>query len=144
MFQDRAQAAAPDLYAYKAADESVTSSTVLQNDDHLTVNVKAGRKYVFRFVLHVESPSARLKYSLSGTSTATYLVASSEDDGGVRIAALDSAAAIGTGGSKIVAISGAYEPATDGSFFLKWAQNSSDVITTTVLKGSYLAVWRLV
>jgi len=40
-----------DNYVYKAADETVTSSTTLQDDDHLKFTMKANTIYQFEFVL---------------------------------------------------------------------------------------------
>lgn len=149
MFQDRANAPAPDLYAYKTADESVTNSDVLQDDDHLTVSVKSGRKYVFRVVLRVEGANGDIKVTLNGTCTVSNFWYGNASDGGFNVVfattlggtarSFDTAASPGN----VCTLEGALEPTSDGTFYVQWAQVTPDLGATTVKKGSHLVVWRL-
>lgn len=151
MFQDRAQAAAPDLYAYKTADETVTSSDTLQNDDHLTVTVKSGRKYHFLVKLFVTTDlAADFKVGFGGTTTASYFVldglAFSSGHGQYNFArqtALNQESFLASGGNGQVTLWGSIEPSSDGTLVVKWSQGTSDPASTTVLRGSVLSVWRL-
>ena len=50
----------------KKADETVTSSTVMQDDDELTVALSANKSYGFLLVLKIISPAAAdFKYNLT-------------------------------------------------------------------------------
>lgn len=148
MFQDRAQAAAPDLYAYKTADETVSASTTMQADDHLTVSVKASRKYIFRIVLFVAT-DANFKCDFdASTCTVTNLIWSLGVYDDIQSSAHKSTLAADAfegeawGSNKTYIINGAVEPATDGTFALRWAQNVA-IDSTVVKRGSSMSVWRL-
>lgn len=149
MFQDRAQAAAPDLYAYKTADESVTSSDVLQADDSLAVAIKANRKYVFNAVLFVSGGNAGdFKVGFTGPAVNNFIA------GGIDSSSQSATTQVALGGSQTYQLdgggaiymihwSGGIEPSADGTFTVVWAQNVSNGTPTVVHRGSYLAVWRL-
>lgn len=144
-----------DFRAYKSADESL-SSTTLQDDDHLTVGVASATKYRFKFYLFVNTAGAveGLKLAIGGTCTATSMKASMtilDDVAGTtavigRVTALASSVgvAISLGNSRAT-IEGTIEVNAAGTFLLSWAQFAGlGVAATTVQRGSYLVVERLV
>jgi hypothetical protein len=135
--------------AYKTADESVTSSATLQADDHLTVTLKAGRKYAFRFFC-MTNPSLTvggMDIDLNGTATHTNIrgrVLVFYDDGTsawqeFTAAAAEMTLASGAGLDHFV-IEGTTEVNAAGTFLLRWAQNTSDATASTIKRGSYLEV----
>lgn len=138
------------LEAYKTADESVTNSTTLQNDDHLSVSVVASTKYRLRcFIFHTSlSTTAGIKLALSGTATITSMKAqiSIFDDttnvisGLARVSSLGSSVGAGLGaGDNFVTIEGTVEINAAGTFLVQWAQNVADAVNaSTVQQGSYL------
>ena len=134
--------------AYKTADESVTSSTALQDDDHLTVTLKAGRKYAFRFYLLPNTTAAGgLKAAFGGTATHTNILAAATvhfDDGTIGAQQITAAGAeaplSSAAGATVAVIEGVTEVNAAGTFLLQWAQQSSNGTATTLQRGSYLEV----
>lgn len=138
---------------YKTADESVTSSTTLQNDDHLTISVLAGRRYFFSGVLfmHVDGTSGS-KLSIGGTATFTTMKiqASVWDSLGAR----DTFRITGTGDvvfhtsvggadDHYYELQGAIEVNGAGTILVQWAQNSSNVNACTMQKASTIILTRM-
>lgn len=143
------------LAVEKAADESVTSSTTLQNDDALLVSVAASATYLFYCYLDYEGgtggssdlkfswsvpTSATLRFSLIGTdasnNTLTATTKSESTSYTLRsagAATLQAAVMIGT----LVVSS------TAGTLQLQWAQNTSSGTATKVHAQSFLALWRI-
>jgi hypothetical protein len=137
--------------AYKSADETVTGSTTLQNDDHLSVTVLAGGRYHFRAYLPwtAGAGTAGLKVALGGNATATNLravirIGSIAGAGSGIVTALASAVGNNGAGPEIAEIEGAIEVNTGGTFLVQWAQNTSDGTNGTVLqRGAALVAMRL-
>jgi hypothetical protein len=137
---------------YKNADESVTSSTTLQDDDELTVTLAVGT-YRYEAVLQVVLAGATsgFKYALHN-GTATFVaagfrktdIAYFEDNthlvGAADAATTDFSAAAGT--VKIV-IHGTIEVTGGGTFKVQFAQKTSDAAAVTMKRGSYLSAERL-
>lgn len=138
------------LFAYKSSDENLASSTVLQNDDELTVNVVGGNKYYFKACIFVNEINSGMKFALNGTSTVTTLKAIIKIYDTVltalgRITAYNSPVTHGhaASGSHEVLIEGTLIPATSGTLVVQWAQNTSDAGNLTVQTGSILTVERI-
>lgn len=128
----------PIVCVVKTADEGVTSSTVLQNDDELTFTTTSGQWAVI-FVLYVDgATSGDIKIgtgftiqgghgilsSVSGTSGSIETISNNTQAYGLA----------GAGTKSTIIITGQ----TTGSLQLQWAQNSSNVTATTVYAGSFL------
>jgi hypothetical protein len=124
----------------KTADETVTSSTVVQADDHLVAPLEAGTRYAFElFMIYSSGTSGGLtygftfptgsdgKFKLPTLSTAYSLTAqvATNSYGNVYIARID--------GTITTA-------ATPGNLGLAWAQSVSDPVGTTIHAGSWLRV----
>lgn len=60
-------------HAIKSSDETVTSTTTLQDDDHLFLSVQAGTDYwVQAILIYNASAAADIKISFTGPSGATF------------------------------------------------------------------------
>jgi len=138
---------------YKSADESVTSSVTLQNDDHLSVTLSSGSIYRFEADLNVDVAPAGggIQVALTGTATATHFIVTAQffglEGGGslshVRQFGLNTAMGdpISTGDSQAyVHLAGSIEVNAGGTFRLAWAQQISNASATKVLRGSTITV----
>lgn len=136
----------------KTAAESVTSSTITQDDDHLTFSVAANEIWVVKMVLFVQGgagdfrarltvPTGASGYkSLIGPEVATTNVTNTNMttawDG------LTSEAVVGTDNSvanpTIILEGLVVNGANAGSVTLRWAQGTSSATATTIYEHSYL------
>lgn len=149
------QGVAP-LAAWKAADQSVTSSTTLVNDTALFLSLAANATYKFDLAL---------LYKGAATGTADLKPAWTVPSGCV-IAAITGGvntglgsvwgtmtqstvnpAAFGTNGTSLplsLIVSGTVTTSsTPGIMQFQWAQNTSNATPTTVMAGSSLAAWQI-
>lgn len=146
--------------AYKTADETVTSSTTLQDDDHLVVPIGANETWAVQYTLYLSSANA------TGDFKATIGVPSGATVRNTSIIGIDAAATSATGSAKMQSISSATalnvgvpasaqadtvaiftasieNGATPGNVILQWAQNVSNASGTVVEQGSWLLATRL-
>jgi hypothetical protein len=147
-------------FARKSADEQVTNSAVLQDDDDLWVPVEEAALYVVDGLLAYNSPSAadlQVTWSMPAGSTfrgalfgvapnatgssfagnffSPPLVPSSFPADAVQIG--------GTGGELIAILKGFLNVgATPGEFRLRWAQLTANASPTTVREGSFMQLRR--
>jgi hypothetical protein len=140
--------------AYKTADESVTSSTTRQNDDHLTLTLGPSARYAFKFSLFLTNAggTAGIRLAIGGTVTFANLKAQVSVWDDVtnslvtfsRITAFDTdQTASLSAGSGFAVIEGTIETSAAGTFLLKWAQTVSDASATTIERGSSLWLTRI-
>ena len=137
-------------YVTKSADESVTSSTTLQDDDDLLLAVGTNEIWVVELVLIVKSNAAAdFKWAWTDPASATSIRWTIyRNTSGTLVAdfgdATASALAVSMASAtvpypvpmhEIVVIETA---GTSGNLQLQWAQNTSDGTATQVLKGSHL------
>ena len=132
---------------FKTGDESVTSSTTLQNDDDIVVAVGANKKWHFRLIL-------RLSGSSSGDHTAAWSLPAGASGEWWNIADLTQAVADteplttqqGTGiaaSERMVVYEGYLITAgTAGNFQYQWAQETSNGTATVEHEESHLMMWR--
>lgn len=137
----------------KTADQTVTNSTTLVNDTHLTVSLAAGRSYGFRFVLFsTEVATSGLKIALAGTATHTNIIADviyiPLSD--VTATIMSRLTAVGTGYDTVsgfndsrVVIEGTTTVNAAGTFLVQFAQSAETgaAETATLRRGSTLEVW---
>lgn len=141
------------LSAVKAADESVTSSTTLQNDDALFVSVASNASYLFFCYLDYEGASAGdLKFSWSVPTSATmrFTIIGQTSAGSAQTAITGSEStsyAIGADAAatlNAVLMAGTLiTSSSSGTLQLQWAQNSSSGTATKVHAQSFLALWQV-
>ena len=137
---------APPATIRKSANESITSSTLLQNDDQFTFQLQAGKTYVVQGVVIASSPSGtpdiKIAFTdpLSSDMNMTYVAGSGAY--GVLQTSGDISSRINLPANNLVpiTISGTIVAGADGSLQLQWAQFASNANAVSVLKGSYLKV----
>ncbi|MBD9700637.1 hypothetical protein IHE56_00730 [Streptomyces sp. ID01-12c] len=149
-------------FVRKTADESVTSSTTLQNDNELVLAVSANCTYAFRvWLLATDATDANgdIKFAFtfpasavchfSGRGPHTLLASGAFGDGeyiGRNTATSGSTvASYGLTTSVIgIEITGLLiVGANAGNLQLQWAQNTSDANATTVQAGSFMTLERV-
>jgi hypothetical protein len=142
----------------KTADESVTSSAVLQDDDHLTFAIAANEEWIFTLVGGVSQAGtaagfkAALTFPAGSTlgfrgvlldEASTYVLSVTSNQvasGNNAVAATSSISTV-----QQFSISGwVLNGATPGNVTLQWAQGTSSGFTTTVKKGAFLQATRIV
>jgi hypothetical protein len=146
-------------HVIKGSDESVASSTTLQNDNELFLSVAAGTSYwVQGLIIYSAATAADLKISFSGPSGSTFSYVSdaigSTATAGVStvsrslqsLGSTPSPGGIGAG----LASAAAFLPkgvlqvgANSGNLQLQWAQLASSATATIVHARSVLIIRRL-
>ena len=137
------------IAAVKTADEPVTSSTTLQDDDHLTVTLTSGKFYKFEMYLTVDTagssiPGFKFQMSVPASSSGQMRYAIADQNGTTGsqthrtnltvINFVTLAANIDEG----IHVVGTILAGATGTFKLTWAQVASSIISTKILKHSYL------
>lgn len=146
-----AGASGTTTFKYKTANESVTSSTTLQDDDHLTGwSLTAGEYYAVQAHISATSaatPDYKLNLSFSNAPAAYALSASMVDgSGNVNADATASTATdivlLTSGNTDHIVLSGFFKAnaTTGGTVGLQWAQNTSDASPTQFNLGSWMRV----
>lgn len=148
-------------YVKKTADESVTSSTTLQNDDALVVSLAANAEYELTLYLAVNGSAAgdvKTAWSMPASTTGQRFEfgpdtssATSSAGTAVRASCLTDGFAteinygtFATGQqSFIMEVLYITTAGTSGNAQLQWAQNASSATATTVEAGSYLKITRV-
>lgn len=143
------------LFARKTVDETVSSTTTLQNDDDLFVSVAANAIYHMVFELQVLAQTTNdIKFGFTGP--AGYAVEYTARGPTLTAAGLADVYTIsGTTGDVLtfggiaandlcVSISGLLiTSGTSGTFQLQWAQNTSGASGTTLRPGSFMSLRRV-
>lgn len=138
--------------AFKTSDESVTSSSTLQDDDELTFSLSSGYVYAFEFALFFTSASATpdFKFQFSdpgGTFNIQYLYWIGANTTGADFAIDESSSArtvaIAANDVAMIVGKGILEPTSSGTFKLQWAQNVSDATAVTLKAGSWMRAKRV-
>lgn len=137
-----------DSQVRKSADESVTSSATLQNDNELSLAVAANKTYVFDvYLAYTAGTTGDFKAALTFPSGATAFAAISATDGsswtttGLQISSGGSVSGGGLGvtipvlqrWTGVLMVS-----STAGTLQVQWAQNTSNGTATTVKAGSVM------
>jgi hypothetical protein len=143
------------LSAIKTVDETVTSSTALQNDDALFVSVAANASYLFQCNLIYEGGtlgSSDLKWAWTFPSglTMTYDYMGITTAGLTTIGLVATQASTVAGGTNgaaalrsMLMYGSVVASSTAGTLQLQWAQNTSSGTGTIVHAKSSLALWDL-
>ena len=135
----------------KAADETVTSSTTLQNDDHFTFECLANTDYIVEINAFVDgAAAASLKWNWtvptggtgwSGGPRALTQVSNDFDDtatedfGGDEVGSINDAGFVSMQITSIIRCAG-----TAGTVTWQWAQNASNATGTTVHSKSWMQI----
>ena len=141
-------AGAGNTLVRKTADESVTSSTTLQNDDHLSLEVGANETWEFEaFILATSSsqtPDLKFTFTVP-TGTSIDWTANSVDSSAassyppVSASGTSVSPAISANAMMVVRVRGVLTVgSTAGSLQLQWSQNQSNNNAVTVKARSFL------
>ncbi len=133
----------PILKVRKSANESVTSSTVLQNDDHLKLSLAESKTYIIDGVLFASSTSATpdIIIGFYGQTGSTITIGYTNDVNEMVLGSGATSARITLPANNPTSIhikGTVVTGSTSGDFQLKWAQASSNASPTMVTAGSYL------
>jgi len=143
------------VHARKTADETVSNSTTLQNDDALFVAVAANCTYELRlYVIYDAGTTADYKWALTypAGSTLNYTVVTHAADLTFTepgASAVASGTAVAAGGNGLGTPRGIHvlgnlvTSTTAGTLQYQWAQNGAVVENTLTKAGSQLVVARL-
>lgn len=143
------------LRATKTANETVTSSTTLQNDDQLTVTLDASSVYrIYMLLLMAGATAGEVKTSWTVPASATGFKScmgpgsdSTSRDAGttttMRYGVHTFTTTVNYGMADAVNFVHAVEQGvvtttTGGTFVLQWAQQASSATASTIAAGSYL------
>lgn len=139
----------------KTADESVTSSTTLQNDDHLTFAIAANEVWAFQFFIRYSAvsgvPDFKATIAAPAGATGAWHVHggyySTADSVLVDVADFGFGSTLGLGATtsvKWVVLAGiAVNSTTAGSVTLQWAQSTSSADALTVKTNSFLVAHKV-
>jgi hypothetical protein len=137
----------------KGDDESLSSSTAMQNDDALVIPLTANSSWlVVCFFNYVATTGADFKYrftapsGITGYQQPTRLNLSGQFTGAFSSLWTDTVTADGQGASTIMNVFAFGQITTGpagGDLQLQWAQNTSNGNSTTVKAGSILAAWQV-
>lgn len=144
-------------HVVKPSDESVTSSTTLQNDDHLVLPVTANTLYFVQgMLIYTGNTSGDMQFQWTGPSGATFDWASDALPSGattttdqvsrtaLTFANVAPVAAI-TGSTATVPFKGVLSVGSSGgSFRIKWGQFASNATATVMKAGSYIMTRRCI
>ena len=150
-------------YIAKTADETINSSTTLQNDDHLVLPVVANAVYTFALDLYMTEATdfvGDFKMSFTCPTGATFDMhgegahvtdlSGGTSSNGEWIGKLATASAgatlsfgVGTGLTGVRVYGRLVMSSTAGNFQMQWAQNASDASGTTLKAGSFMTMTRV-
>lgn len=144
-------------YAVKSADESVTSSTTLQDDNHLTHTIPQAGTYVFDLQLFCTSATdaaGDIKFAFTFPTGTCHFKANGPDagiTGGTIQTGQWAAIHTATSGTSAIAmglssamggieIRGILIATASGTLTLQWAQSTSDANASTLKAGSHMLI----
>ena len=137
-------------FVYKASDETVSNSTVLQGDDDLVIALDASSFYRVEMFAWVNSDASNdFKWSLVEADGSWAGVRTFDFFGGVPIAHVDDStgsitqATQGTADDVVHVILTIATGGSGGNFQFQWAQNAASGNTTTVKAGSWMSARKL-
>ncbi len=144
---------APIAVVTKTADETVTSSTTLQDDDHLTYTLDADKHYYIELILlwsrtNTSANVDTARYAMSGGGNGTLRRVSNATsvltDG--TSSATSGSLGMGIGTTSTVFSDNAicvFRTSSSVSITFRWAQVTSSATGSTLRKGSYMAIYDL-
>jgi len=133
------------LKAVKSADETIDTSTVMQNDDELVVAVQANTTYKFVLILMINSVAAadfKWQMALPAGASGDSINGIHRQDAFVSITDITASHTLTSNAvDEAIVVTGRIIIAgTAGNAQLQWAQNTSNAGDTTVLQGASLVL----
>lgn len=154
--RDNLLALGPHLIVRKTADESVTSSTALQDDDALLMNVAANEVWQFQLLIRYEADAAgdiSVSFGLPASGRIISQFAAKTGGGTLQTNDWDitttdgssvTAEGSGAGVGKLLNINGFWiNGGTAGNYRFRWAQGTSSATATVVKTHSLLYAVKL-
>lgn len=145
----------PPLLRVKTADESVTSSITLQDDNHLTIPVGASEVWLLDYILFATgAATGDIAIGLAGPASTTAVFggfgltrAATTNESGVRTNATTIAGSVSFGlvasETNVISVNAYVSTTASGDVVLQWAQRVSDGTATSLIIGSHLKAYRL-
>jgi hypothetical protein len=138
---------APTYEIIKTADESITASTTLQDDDHLFKALTGNKRYYFQFHLiwiKTAGVTNALSFAVDGNSEGYAAVPSATNMTPTSSTSLITTYGSGANGGHpyYQQIFGALDLSANYTLRLRWAQGVASG-TSSVYKGSRLLIWEL-
>lgn len=144
-------------FVKKTSNESVTGSTVLQNDDQLLLGVDANTTYELSGLILYDGDaagdlqigwsapaSASLDYAAVGLGVTAALFTDDQTAYFNLSTAAPSVGAVGAGTTCPLLLAGLLVTSgTSGNLQFRWAQRTASATATRVLSGSYISLRRL-
>jgi hypothetical protein len=140
----------------KTADESVTSSTTVQDDNHLSMTLNANTNYWLDGLLLVDGaaagdfklqfvvPSGTIRWLADGPDSSAAATTDIVDRNWKAGSLTTIMGTIASGTTTILPVSGIIRTAASGGTFkLQWAQGTSSATATRVFTNSFLRVTRM-
>ena len=141
---------APTFVVTKSADETVTSSTTLQDDDHLFQALTSGKTYYFELKLLIArantSNSPNLKFAIAGNSEGYFgRIVDSIPSGLLNGTDIQTTGSLANNANLPAPYSlfGSVKLTANFTLQLKWATFSSVATGSVVQKGSQLRIWEV-
>jgi hypothetical protein len=142
---------APTFEIVKSANETVTSSTTLQDDDHLFQALTNGKTYYFEMnaIATRENTTNLLtfKVSFAGNSDGHFAALQTgatnilcDGTSSLQVFNLPASTA---GVPTQFTFKGVVKLTTDFTLKLRWAQQTSNTTGATIMKGSRLTIWEV-
>lgn len=146
-------ATAAGVFVRKSLAETVTSSTTLQNDDHLKLDVLVNSFYIVRgLILYDGATTGDIKFAWTGPAGFTFryghnapatsiagATGNTVDNREIKETDTLGAGCAGAGTTIAMQLLGILTTiGTAGTFQLQWAQFASDATATRVFAGSFL------
>lgn len=142
---------APTFQIVKSANETVTSSTTLQDDDHLFQALTNGKTYYFEMnaIATRENTTNLLtfKVSFAGNSDGHFAALQTgatnilcDGTSSLQVFNLPASTA---GVPTQFTFKGVVKLTSDFTLKLRWAQNTSNSTGATIMKGSRLTIWEV-
>jgi hypothetical protein len=149
--------AANVIAKHKTADETVTSSTAMQNDDALNFDIGANETWAFIMQIRVTaSSSGGFKWAFTLPAGATGVLDKYSNISATGSNSVSANITTGGGDSSSLSASGtnawqSYQPmfgyvvnsSTAGTVQFQWAQNTSNGVGTVVKQGAIIVAWRI-
>jgi hypothetical protein len=144
------------IYRYKTADESVTSSATIQDDDHLSFNVNANETWELSGEIQADNVSnnvdIKVAFQLPTGAFMRIYTTGIQDAGGNAIQGngllmtsnTPKTMQINGGVSTLITFRGIFVTGSNsGSVKFRWSQGTSNTSTTTVRSYSYMKLIRV-
>jgi hypothetical protein len=148
--RDNFLAVGPHLIVRKPSDESLASSTTLQDDDHLQLTVAANDAWYCRYVLLADvpvTPDIKIAFTFPASGRVAFQSSWFATDGTVTLGRWGgtttptaAVAASGNTNQESLIIEGLFvNSSTAGTLILQWAQNTSDA--SAVVMKTHSTLW---